>query len=200
MESSDQRQRTEKKSGLGSFIVKSLIAAVIVAVGIVVGMYAGTLLTSPNAPASGVIHNQSYLVEGDLFPDYELWDVNRRAELQVSDVLKDGPALLVFMNHHCTACHMMLEKWKESVIPELQRPIRVVLVYDDADPPPEDWQPYTSPTGNVLTVTTNRGDQHDEDGIEATPTLVAVGTDGRIKLVATGYQRRIDAEMLNQKF
>lgn len=142
--------------------------------------------------------NRSLLDLGDKFPNYELFRVDSGTETTVSQLLSDGPVLLIFMSRTCPACEMMEAYWAKKVVPNLRTDIQLVCVYGDDEWPGADTLGIGAPFGRALVTTTTWEDQKEADGMTATPTLVALDATGTIRLLATGFSRTVSSDLVNE--
>lgn len=165
------------------------------------GVYVGTALS--NRSISGNIlpinlENSSYLSIDDTFPDYSLLEHKTEVATTISEVVSQGPTLFIFVSSTCGACNTMAVILKNKVVTDLRQEIQIALIYN------QDELESLDQSGGLLDVPgakifgTNRYEQFDQDGMFATPTLVALNKERKVSFIMTGYSRRIDAEFINE--
>ncbi len=181
------------------FIIKWVIAAVIICAGVGGGIYAGFALSNEGygLPSEQVMKNTTYLEIGQQFPDYELKDYASGETIKVSDLGKKGSALLVFVSSHCSACEMMNTYWERRIVNHLDKDIQLIWVYDAMEEESKGFDSTALPSARV--VTTVRAKQMSNDGITATPTFVGITSDRSIALVLNGFDKNIDADFFNDR-
>lgn len=168
--------------------------------GIAGGMYVGSawsLQARVLTPESA--RNDSFYDLGEVFPNHKLRDVRSRQDVHVRDLAAQGPLLLVYARQDCNYCRLMIEYWKRKVVSALRSDIQIVMVYAEEDFIPGDESHLE--LSNLIqcrTVTTEREIQEEEDGINATPTVVGIGTDSRIQFIISGFDREVSSAFINR--
>lgn len=179
------------------YVVKWLAAGVVIFAGIAGGVYTGytRALHNSRENEATATRNETYLDVGDPFPACKLYHPATAQETTVPQIVARGPAIMLYLSYACGACEAMAGYWTRKVVPELRDDIQIVCVYDDRV-----WQPAqteAAPFSRGIIMTADREAQKDMDGISATPTLVAVDTQGIIRLVCTGFDRSVNSDVLN---
>jgi thiol-disulfide isomerase/thioredoxin len=142
--------------------------------------------------------NRSYLDVGDHIPDYEVFDVSTRQKTTLRSLMGNRPALLLFVSTTCGPCQAMSDYWDRKVLSTLKSEIAVFALFDDSDWFSDSTRSHSNhPFKNAKVLTIDRDAYKDFDGITTTPTLVAIASDGRVKLVATGFSRKVGSDVLN---
>lgn len=179
------------------FVLKWLVVGVIIFVGIFGGVYSGLTL-SQNGFSTGLsekYQNSTNLDIGERFPDYQLYDPINNTQTTVTQLLSQGPALLVFSSRSCGACEEMISFWRKRVLEKIDHNIQLVWVYDSNE---------TAPSTNVLSqynvkmLVTDRGSQMTEDGISGTPTLIGLDRTSKIVFIVTGFSRTVGSDFINK--
>lgn len=183
-------------------VVKWILAAVLTVICTAGGVYIGFTAGLSGVAGSDIprFENRTILAEGTKFPNYEIWDTERAEKTTVADVAASGPMLLIFMSRECSACMSMVHYWNDRVVPELDGRVKIVCLFDD-----DDWYGGTNPDSLVrprgsYVYTADRGEQVDEDGMTGTPAFVAIDSDRTIKLVVSGFDRRLRADVISKLF
>lgn len=192
-----QKQQFPEPFPYTQFAIKAAVAIVVIILGVAGGILSSDAVTRQRAIDPQVLANQSFLEVGDLFPDYELQLEGDKSTVSVSDLLTRGPAILVFVSDQCNACDVFGNQWQKRVMPRLRKDIQVVLIYDADEAKISTSQPLPSLLPGSVVASTDRATQKSEDGITATPTVVALDQGGRLRFIVTGYDRRVDGEFIN---
>lgn len=185
-------------SSLALFVLKAIVSALVIFAGVAGGIYTGLALRGTARVNPEGLLNSTYLSIGERFPDYELWDTDAGENKNISDVVRDAPAVLLFLSQQCGACRTMLTHWQKRVIPTLRQDIRIILIYDDVKPPSDESLVYPDIVRRAIVATTNRTEQRDDDGIVGTPTLVALDNHMTIRFIVSGFDRQIDSEFMGR--
>ena len=180
-------------------LLQWLLAGVVIAVAVGVGVYVGLTqaLDRQEKRTQREFPNQNFLEAGELFPSYTLWDVVRRDSTSMDEIVSEGPVVLLFMSPGCSACRTLATYFEKRIEPHLRADIQILCIFDERELDGVDSGELLWP-GRARTLVADRASQVNEDGISAFPTLVAL--DGRrvIRIIATGIQRSLDAEVLNR--
>lgn len=181
------------------FIIKWIIAAVIICAGVGGGIYAGFALSNEGygLPSEQALKNTTYLEIGQQFPDYELKDYRSGMKLKVSHLIQKGPMLLVFVSSHCGACEAMNTYWEKRIVQHLDKDIQLYWVYDVLEEENRGFDSTALPAARVMT--TMRAKQMSSDGITSTPTFVGITSDRNIALVINGFDKNVDADYFNDR-
>jgi hypothetical protein len=181
------------------FIVKWIIAAVIICAGVGGGIYAGFALSNEGygLPSEQALKNTTYLEIGQQFPDYELKDQISGMKLKVSTLNERGSLLFAFVSSHCGACEAMNKYWEKRIVQHLDKDIHLIWVYDAFEEENKGFDSTALAAARVMT--TDRAKQIGTDGITATPTFVGITSDRNIALVVNGFDKNIDADYFNDR-
>lgn len=136
---------------------------------------------------------------GDTLPDYALVHLGSQESMSARRAISGKCAVLLFLSRSCGACRTMLDFWKERVIPHLRSDIAILAIYDEnewAGPDQAEGREVLMP--DIPVMTTHRADYEDFDGIQVTPSLIAVDRQGHIALISTGFSRTITSDLLNR--
>lgn len=183
------------------FIVKAIIAGVLIFLGVGGGVYVGTALSNRGIfkdTSPGGFSNNSYLEIGTKFPDYTLVDHETGQETSVAKLAAQKPTLLLFVSSACGACMTMVAYLRDNIIDNLDREPQIIMIYNS------EQLDYMEDNSLLLDIPgsrifgTNRHEQIQQDGIYVTPTLVGLDSDREIKFVMTGFSRKLNAEFINK--
>ena len=191
---------TIQEGKFGGSVLKSLVAGIVIFVGIAGGIYTGMAFSNKGllgvSPAD--LPNSSYLDLGEQFPNYTLWNPKDGTETTVAKLVSRGPTLLVFVSSTCGACKTMAGYWKRKEISNLRDDIQIALVYDKDELMSEYGMADILDLPGSLVLGIDRSANKTDDGISATPTFVALNTDGKIEMIMTGFRRDIGSKFLNE--
>jgi len=173
-------------------------AALIIFIGVSGGIYTGFALTQAKSPRTKDLRNATYVSLGDAFPDYDLLSVEDSTATRLSAIASHGPTILLFVNQECGACEVMSGFWNRKVLPKLDTAIQVILILDGAT-----WSPHQTGSARLFeprsrAMLTDRSEQWEIDGIRATPTLVGLDSRLKVKIVLSGFDERVTADLLNR--
>ncbi len=182
------------------FIAKAIIACVLIFVGVGGGIYVGTAFSNramPGGITPDILNNDSYLKIGETFPDYEFFPHNSDSRIKLSSITNQNPALLLFVSSGCGACVSMASSIRNRVLPDLREDIDLILIYDiiELENIENDSVLLDIPGSSVYGAV--RKEQIEQDGMFATPAMVAIDSDREIKFIMTGFNPKIDAEFIN---
>lgn len=109
--------------------------------------------------------------------------------MSLTELIDDGPALLLFYKNSCSTCQLAF-----PVYGELHRrygdAIPTVAVAQDQVEKARPWLDERDFAGPVLDDLRNRFETSDAYEIETVPTLVLVGEDGTVEHVTQGWDRQ----------
>jgi thioredoxin-related protein len=180
-------------------IVKYFLLTILIFAGVASGVYVGQSLSnkvdnSEITPES--IVNESYFELGDRFPDYDLRTAGiDSSHTLISDLVSRGPLLIIFASPHCDACEKFSAELNHKIVKSLDPDIQLIQIYD------VEQSQYIVKINEIersVVFFTNRRQQITTDGIYVTPTLVALDQNQNIKIVMTGFNRLINAELINE--
>jgi hypothetical protein len=178
------------------FVLKCLLAATIVFVGICGGALTVTSLIGRGlwSPGPKTLNNTSLLDIGAQFPDYPLFSVQSDSLTSILQVVKNTPTVLLFVSKNCDVCVALDEFWSKRVLPSLDKSIQVVLVYDSSEV--AQVAGTQSPVIGAKQFLTPRWSQMPKDGLSSTPAIVGLRGDGRIEFISSGFDKRIGARFI----
>lgn len=189
---------SQAKQDLPIFLLKSVIALVVVVVGVSLGIIYGSAFSLAGQLKPEDLTNSTFLEIGDHFPNYKLQQASDGTVHTVEELVSLGPTLFIFASPTCGACQTMLKIWDRRVTPNLRPDIQIVLVFDKSEVTEDNVTTLTAQPFGARLYMTDRHAQTEEDGIIATPTTIAVDSSNRIKFVATGFVKNVDSDFINR--
>lgn len=183
------------------YIVKAIIASVLIFVGVGGGIYVGTAFSNRsifNDTSPGGLSNNSYLEIGSKFPDYTLVDHKTGQELSISNLTVQKPTLLFFLSTSCDVCYKLSDYVKSSIIPNLRDDIQIAIIFDSTEIANVKSIPDALIFPGSKIFVTDRRSQNLDDGINIMPSVVGLYVDRKIRFIMSGYNRKINAGFINE--
>lgn len=184
-----------------NFIVKAIIASVLIFLGVGGGIYVGTALSNRGTPlgiSPGMLTNSSYLKRNEKFPDYKLTEYKSENEVSITTLTRESPTLLFFLSTSCDACYQLASFVRNAVAGNLHDDIQIVLIFDVGDLTDSTYYPDSLIIPNARTFITERRAQILEDGLNVMPSVVGLDNENVIKFIMSGYNRMINADFINR--
>jgi thiol-disulfide isomerase/thioredoxin len=174
------------------FLLKALVLFVVIAGGVIAGIYAAVELGLTNREQSydfdaSDLVNRTQLKLGDRFPSLTVYD-DRDSALDLRSMLRGQKTIIGFVSDGCEPCEYLAD-YLDSAGVDHSQDCRVILLTEE----PEYFNTHRD-------FNTFRPAHEDLDklGIGSFPTVVGIGRDGTILFVLSGYSRAVIASLLDK--
>lgn len=193
--------RTFEPQSLKLFVLKAIVALVVILVGVGGGIFIGSTMTGQEFGSLSPedLPNNSLFEIGEVFPNYKFTESDSDNDFEIRNFTNNkGRTLLIIVSPTCEPCHVFADFWNKKIIDKIDEDVNILLVFDSSEVETSnpDEKPLT--LNRSIAVTTNRFEQSRSDRLLGTPTIVGLDSDCRIKFISSGFSPALDAEFINK--